>query len=73
MTAQDRIRGRMPVVLPLSAIGRSHLGNPGLDVSGFLECRKILLTGWVDVRVEKGCLAGFIFTLLEQAEGEQVF
>ena len=21
---------RMPIVLPLSAIGRSHLGNPGL-------------------------------------------
>ena len=29
VTAQDRIRGRMPTVLPLSAIERSHLGNPG--------------------------------------------
>ncbi len=32
VTAQGRIRGRMPTVLPLSAIGRSHLGNPGLVV-----------------------------------------
>ena len=30
VTAQDRIRGRMPTVLALSAIERSHLGNPGL-------------------------------------------
>ncbi len=29
VTAQGRVRGRMPSVLPLSAIGRSHLGNPG--------------------------------------------
>ena len=29
VTAQGRIRGRMPIVLPLPAIGRSHLGNPG--------------------------------------------
>jgi len=29
VTAQGRNRGRMPSVLPLSAIGRSHLGNPG--------------------------------------------
>ena len=28
MTARGRIRGRMPIVLRLSAIGRSHLGNP---------------------------------------------
>ncbi len=27
-TMQGRIRSRMPIVLPLSAIGRSHLGNP---------------------------------------------
>ncbi len=26
---QGPIRDRMPIVLPLSAIGRSHLGNPG--------------------------------------------
>jgi len=30
VTAQGRNRVRMPIVLPLSAIGRSHLGNPGL-------------------------------------------
>ncbi len=30
VTAQGRIHGRMPIVLPLSAIGRSHLGDPGL-------------------------------------------
>ncbi|MCZ6718524.1 MAG: hypothetical protein O6944_05150, partial [Gammaproteobacteria bacterium] len=30
VTAQGRIRGRMPIVPPLSAIGRSHLGNPCL-------------------------------------------
>ena len=29
VTAQGRNRVRMPIVLPLSAIGRSHLGNPG--------------------------------------------
>ncbi len=29
-TAQGRIRGRIPMVLPLAAIGRSHLGNLGL-------------------------------------------
>ena len=29
VTAHSRIRDRMPIVLPLSAIGRSHLGNPG--------------------------------------------
>ncbi len=28
--AQGRNRVRMPIVLPLSAIGRSYLGNPGL-------------------------------------------
>ncbi len=32
VTAQGRIGGRMPIVLPLSAIGRSHLGDPGLRV-----------------------------------------
>ncbi len=26
---QGRVRGRMPIVLSLSATGRSHLGNPG--------------------------------------------
>ena len=26
---QGRIRGRMPIVLTLSAIGGGHLGNPG--------------------------------------------
>jgi hypothetical protein len=30
VTAQGRIRGRMPIVLPLSPIGRSHPGNPGV-------------------------------------------
>ena len=30
VTAQGRIRGRMPIALPLSAIGRSHPGNPGI-------------------------------------------
>ncbi len=30
VTAQDRITGRMPIVLPLSPIGRHHLRNPGL-------------------------------------------
>ena len=29
MTAQGRIRGRMPILLSLSAAGRSNLGNPG--------------------------------------------
>ncbi len=29
VTAQGRIQARMPIVLTLSAIGRSHLGNPG--------------------------------------------
>ena len=29
VTAQGRIRSRMPIVLPLSAIARSGLGNPG--------------------------------------------
>ena len=29
VTAEGRIRGRMPIVLPLSAIGRSHPGNVG--------------------------------------------
>ena len=29
MTAQGRIRGRMPIQLSLSAAGRSNLGNPG--------------------------------------------
>ena len=32
MTAQGRIRGRMPILLSLSAAGRSNLGNPGLEV-----------------------------------------
>ncbi len=31
MTTQGRIRGRMPIVLPFSVTGRSHLGNTGLD------------------------------------------
>ncbi len=32
VTDQGRIRGRRSIVPPLSAIGRSHLGNPGLTV-----------------------------------------
>ena len=32
MTAQGRIRGRMPILLSLSAAGRSNPGNPGSDV-----------------------------------------
>ena len=30
MTAQGPIRGRMPILLSLSAAGRSNPGNPGL-------------------------------------------
>ncbi len=37
VTAQGRIRSPMPIVLPLSAIGRSHLGNPGLVASARLD------------------------------------
>ncbi len=32
VTARGRICARMPIVLPLSATGRSHLGNPGSAV-----------------------------------------
>jgi hypothetical protein len=32
MTAQGRIRGRMPILLSLSAVGRSHLGYPGQGI-----------------------------------------
>ena len=31
MTAQGRIRGRMPILLSLSAAGRSNLENPGVS------------------------------------------
>ncbi len=45
VTAQGRNRVRMPIVLSLSAIGRSHLGNPGqmgnpveIHAEGVLQC-----------------------------------
>ena len=64
MTAQNRIRGRMPIVLPLSAIGRSHLGNPGSDVSAILGG---LVPQWNPIAdIDK------VFTLFESpSEGER--
>ena len=52
MTAQGRIRGRMPILRSLSAAGRTNPGNPGLSTTS----RRII--GWSKGRVANTLLVG---------------